>query len=131
MKVRRGALDAIVGHALAEAPLECCGLLIGDEASIEGTHPAENLRRSRTAYQVAPADHFSAIRAARAEGRRVIGAYHSHPASPARPSATDVAEANDPAFVHVIVSLAAGAPDVRAYLIADQAFAEVVLEAIP
>jgi len=119
MRIRRAVLDEIVAHARADAPLECCGLLLGAGEEIEETCPAANLRGSPVAFLVDPADHFAAIRRARARGRTVIGAYHSHPRAPAVPSPTDIAEANDPAWLHVIVSLEAPEPDVRAYRISD------------
>ena len=128
MRIRRAVLDEIVAHARADAPQECCGLLLGSEGEIEERVAAANLRRSAVAFLVDPADHFAAIRTARARGRAVIGAYHSHPGSPAVPSPTDIAEANDPAFVHVIVSLAASEADVRAYRIRGGQVEIVVLQ---
>lgn len=119
LQIRRSAREAIIAHARAQAPLECCGLLIGAAGAIEAAVPARNLRASETAFLIDPADHFAAIRRARAAGRAVVGAYHSHPRSPASPSPTDVEQALDPAMIHVIVSLAEPhAPDVRAYRIA-------------
>jgi len=54
---------------------------------------------------VDPADHFAAIRSAREAGLVVVGGYHSHPTSPAAPSARDVREATDPDSLFLIVSL--------------------------
>jgi proteasome lid subunit RPN8/RPN11 len=117
MRIRRAALGAVVAHARADAPLECCGLLIGSDEEIGEAWAAGNLRRSAVSFVVDPADHFAAIRRARSTGRAVIGAYHSHPESPAHPSATDVRDANDPELLHVIVSLRAPEPEIRAYRI--------------
>jgi proteasome lid subunit RPN8/RPN11 len=117
MRIRRAVLDAIVAHARADAPLECCGLLIGWADLIDESYPVENVRRSRVAFEVDPSGHFAAIRKARASNRAVIGAYHSHPASHAIPSETDIREANDPQFLHVIVSLASAEPRIRGYRI--------------
>lgn len=114
--LRQAARNAIIAHAVETAPRECCGLLIGAAGVVEEAVPARNVRDGHTTYQIDPADHFAAIRRARTEGRTVVGAYHSHPRSPAVPSATDLSEAQDPAFLYLIVSLARpGAPDVRAY----------------
>lgn len=111
--VRRAVLD----HARRAAPNECCGLLIGAAAGadtrIVRAWPARNLRRSPNRYLVDPADHFAAIRSARRAGLAVVGAYHSHPASPPTPSATDTEEADDPGLLYVIASPAPAA--VRAY----------------
>ena len=106
----------MLAHAREEAPRECCGLLIGMAATVLHSVRANNLDVSLTRYSIDPADHFKAIRAARADGLEVIGAYHSHPASAPVPSATDIAEANSGSeFLYVIVSLVND--DVRAYRI--------------
>jgi [CysO sulfur-carrier protein]-S-L-cysteine hydrolase len=113
----------MVAHARAEAPLECCGLLLGTFGVIEEAFPAANLRQSATAYLVDPADHFAAIRRTRAEGLMVVGAYHSHPRTPAVPSDVDLREALYPEFVYVIVSLAdPRTPDVRGYRLRNERF---------
>lgn len=117
MVADRSVLDEMVRHAREAAPNECCGLLIGREGRIEEAVRARNVRESPTAFQVDPADHFAALRKARAEGREILGAYHSHPRSPASPSPRDVAESHDPALVHVIVSLAEGEPRIGAFRI--------------
>ena len=106
----------MLAHAREEAPRECCGLLIGQGETVMRSVRARNLDAKATRYLIDPHDHFAAIRAARAEGLEVVGAYHSHPASAPLPSATDIAEANSgPDFLYVIV-----APideDVRAFRI--------------
>ena len=103
--VRAVVLLDIVAHARRAAPDECCGLLVGTAACIKSAHPARNLRRSATRYLVDPADHFAVIRSARQAGLTVVGAYHSHPASPALPSPRDEREATDADFLYLIVSL--------------------------
>lgn len=117
MRIRRGILDAMIEHARRDAPLECCGLLIGDEGSVLESRAARNLRRSAVSYLVDPADHFAAIRAARADGLSVVGAYHSHPATAPVPSPTDISEARDPDFLHVIVSVRSPQAEIGAFRI--------------
>jgi len=108
----------ILAHARAEAPRECCGLLVGNGDRIERSVRARNLHADPSRYLIDPEDHFATIRVARAEGREVIGAYHSHPAHPSIPSATDIAEAGGgPEFFYVIVSLLDG--EIRAYQMAN------------
>lgn len=113
----RAVWDAVLGHACRALPYECCGLLIGAAAGpvtrIARAWPARNLRRSPTRYLIDPVDHFAAIRAARETGLRVVGAYHSHPASAPRPSATDDREAEDARLVYVIASPVRG--ELKAY----------------
>jgi proteasome lid subunit RPN8/RPN11 len=97
--------DEMIAHAREESPLECCGLLIGQGSSIDQSVRARNLLASPTRYLLDPADHVAAIRRLRGSGRSVIGAYHSHPNSPAIPSEIDRAEIFYTDFLWLIVSL--------------------------
>jgi [CysO sulfur-carrier protein]-S-L-cysteine hydrolase len=126
--MQSAAREAMIAHARDEAPLECCGLLLGTPGRVEETLRARNLRQSATAYLVDPADHFAAIRTARKEGRTIVGAYHSHPRSPAVPSPVDLQEAHDAELLYVIVSLAnPDAPDVRGFRLTRDWFVPVTL----
>ena len=104
--VAADAVATIVRHARAEAPYECCGLLLGEADAVQAVVPARNIMRSRSRYRVHPEDHFGAIRTAREGGLAVVGAYHSHPVSPAQPSETDLSSALYPDYVYLILSLA-------------------------
>ena len=131
MKIRQHVLDRIVAHAVEDLPNECCGLLIGSAAIVEDAARARNVKRSRTRFQVEPADHFAAIRRARAAGLEVIGAYHSHPSGPSGPSETDRVRLTDPAMFHVIISLAHGTRTVRAFRLTDGNFTPFALVPVP
>lgn len=131
MKIRQHILDRIVAHAVEDLPNECCGLLIGTAETIEDASRARNTKRSRTRFEVEPADHFAAIRRARAAGMQVIGAYHSHPNGPSGPSETDRARLTDPAMFHIIVSLAHGTRTVRAFRLTQGNFTPLELVPVP
>ena len=131
MKIRQNVLDRIVAHAVEDLPNECCGLLLGNAEIVEDVARARNVKRSRTKFQVEPADHFAAIRRARASGLEIVGAYHSHPSGPSGPSEIDRARLTDPAMFHVIVSLAHGTRTVRAFRIADGNFSPLELVPVP
>jgi proteasome lid subunit RPN8/RPN11 len=117
IRIRTDVLDAIGAHARHEAPNECCGLLVGAADLIDEAVPAANTLADASRYEIDPAAHIALNRRLRGTGRVVIGAYHSHPRSPAVPSLRDLAEAHYPDFVWLIVSLAGDAPDYRAYRI--------------
>ena len=94
------ALRAQILAAAREAhPGECCGLVIGrrdgETAAALTLHPARNLARHDDRFEIDPADHFTALKAARANGLAVIGCYHSHPHGAAQPSAADLAGAGE------------------------------------
>ncbi len=108
MQIAASALSDILHHARETAPRECCGLLVGSGDSVVRTVRAANLDAAPTRYSIDPIDHFRAIRGARADGLEVVGAYHSHPASAAIPSATDIAEATSGADFRVSDCVARG-----------------------
>jgi proteasome lid subunit RPN8/RPN11 len=116
-----GVRAAMLAHARREAPKECCGLLVGTGPRIDECVPVRNVSPSpATRYVLDPAEHIATRRRLRGTGREVVGCYHSHPASPAVPSETDIADAHYPEFAWVIVSLADPArPDVAAYRIVE------------
>lgn len=115
----------ILAHCRQAAPAEACGLLVGRGRHITRAVPTENADASPTRFAIPPDAHFAALRAARREGLEVIGAFHSHPHSPAVPSATD-RDAAFPDFLVLIATLVAP-PAVRAWSLVDGNFTEVVL----
>lgn len=127
LRLPRAVRDALIAHAAREAPNECCGLLIGKGQGVSDAHPARNKVASQTRFQINPADHFVAIRKARAAGLEVIGAYHSHPASAALPSVSDLADASEGAPVMLIVSLVPPEPVVRGFLLEPNGSKEIRL----
>jgi [CysO sulfur-carrier protein]-S-L-cysteine hydrolase len=112
------AISAIVAHATAEAPRECCGLLVGRWNRVDWAAAAVNVDPApERRFLVDPKRHIDLQRELRRGSLAVVGAYHSHPRSPAEPSPSDVEEASYPDFIHLIVSMLPPAPDVRAYRI--------------
>jgi proteasome lid subunit RPN8/RPN11 len=131
VKIRQDVLTKIVAHAVEDLPNECCGLLIGTAEMVEDFSRARNTKRSRTRFQVEPADHFAAVRRARAAGFEIVGAYHSHPSGPSGPSETDRARLTDASMFHVIISLAHGTRTVRAFRLTDGNFSPLELVPVP
>jgi len=116
----------MVGHAYAGLPDEACGLLAGDPDSGAAVafYPCRNAAASSRVYTVDPRDHLRADRDAEARGIEIIGVMHSHTHTEAYPSPTDVAQAPDPAWHYVIVSLKRDAAVLRSYRIVDGAATE-------
>ncbi len=121
------AHEAIVRHVIMELPREGCGLLAGPApGDVRMVYPLDNVRRSRTSFTVEPTGHFRALQHADSRGWELIGAFHSHPASAAEPSPTDVRLAYEPDWVHVIVGLSDPSnPELRAFRIIDGAVLEL------
>ena len=122
----------LVAHCFDGLPLEACGLLAGSPADGRASlcYPTANAAASARIYTVAPRDYLQADRDAEGRGVEIIGVFHSHTHTDAYPSPTDVAQAPDPSWHYVIVSLRDTAPVLRSYRIVDGKIAEepVVLE---
>jgi len=109
----------MVAHCLKALPFEGCGLIVGDPGSGEVVHVVKtaNTAQSSRLYMVDSRDYLRTDRAASDEGLAVIGVFHSHTHTDAYPSPTDVAQAPDPGWHYVLVSLRAELPSIRSYRI--------------
>jgi proteasome lid subunit RPN8/RPN11 len=119
---RKNVLDEMVCHCLDGYPLEACGLLAGvaeddGTAQITGLYPTVNTAASARIYEVDPRGMLRADRDAEANGGQLLGVYHSHTHTEAKPSPTDIAQAPDPAWRYVLVSLRDLHPSVRSWQI--------------
>ncbi len=126
LSLPRRAHAELIGHAYDGMPLEACGLLSGDAATgvADRFYPCHNAAASSKLYTIEPRDHLRADRDAEDRGVEIIGVVHSHTHTDAYPSPTDVAQAPDPSWHYVIVSLRDEAPVVRSYRIVDGTIAE-------
>jgi proteasome lid subunit RPN8/RPN11 len=137
-------VEGMIAQALAEQPLECCGLLAGvrEEAKTADNateavgrvlrrYPLTNNAASPRAFLCNDRSLFEAYRDMRTANLEVLAVYHSHPTSPAIPSRTDL-EQNymGDEVVCVIVSLAASLPVVRAWLLTETEYLEAAWEVI-
>ncbi len=130
---------AIAAHARAALPNEACGIVIGDRPAADGGRatrwvPLVNVLRSPYRYEIHP-DDLLRLTIETDDADEVFWAIvHSHVASPARPSPTDLRQATYPDALYVLVSLAdaeadpaTGAESVRAWRIVDGGVHEVAL----
>jgi proteasome lid subunit RPN8/RPN11 len=120
----RTTLEGIVAHCLDSHPLEACGLLVGrvgedGEADVRTFFPTENIAASARIYEVEPKALLQSDRRAEEAGHQLLGVYHSHTHTEARPSPTDIRQAPDPGWHYVLVSLRDTLPSVRSWGIVD------------
>ncbi|HET6810428.1 MAG TPA: M67 family metallopeptidase [Acidimicrobiales bacterium] len=110
----------MVAHCLEGLPLEACGLLAGPAGRGQAVvcYPARNEAGSARVYRVDSRDYLRADRDAEDRGLEIIGVFHSHTHTEAYPSPTDVAQAPDPGWHYVLVSLR-DVPSVRSFRIRD------------
>jgi proteasome lid subunit RPN8/RPN11 len=120
-------VEAIIRQAYGELPNEACGLLTGLNGAVKKQYPLTNTDHSPEHFSFDPREQFKVLKEARADGCKIIANYHSHPASPARPSEEDIRLAYDPDAVYVIVSLAEKEPTLKAFSIKNGTAEEVTV----
>jgi|Deesub1362A_J573_1020465.scaffolds.fasta_scaffold00788_4 proteasome lid subunit RPN8/RPN11 len=119
-------LEEMVNHARKEFPFEACGILAGRNGEVSKLYPLQNEERSEISYFASPREQIRAFKKMREEGLELVGIYHSHPNSPARPSQRDVELAFYPEAVYLIVSLKSpDIPEVKAYKLTKEKIEEV------
>jgi proteasome lid subunit RPN8/RPN11 len=105
LRIPRKLADAIFDHAREGFPLEVCGILGGTEETASALFRMTNTDQSNEHFMMDPREQFAVIKELRAKGLEMLAIYHSHPESPARPSAEDIRLALTPDVSYVIVSL--------------------------
>jgi proteasome lid subunit RPN8/RPN11 len=132
--IRRDLVDAIVAHARADHPDEACGVVAGPSPDEPQRFvPMVNAARSPTFYEFDSTDLLRLYRDMddRDEVPAII--YHSHTATEAYPSRTDIAYASEPQAHYVLVSTRAtgsedGPYEFRSFRIVEGEVAEEAVE---
>ncbi len=117
LKINKEVWAGIIVHARQEAPLEACGYLAEQEGIVIRHYPLTNADASADHYCLKPEEQFAAVRQMRAAGMKLRAVYHSHPASPARPSEEDIKLAHDPEISYIIISLAGQKEAIKSFRI--------------
>jgi [CysO sulfur-carrier protein]-S-L-cysteine hydrolase len=129
MKLSKEFVDEMVAHALQDAPNECCGIIAGKDGRATKLFRAKNSEASPYRYNVDPKDLLQIFRECEDNDWTFLAIYHSHTASEAYPSPTDVRLAFWPEAAYVLISLSDPArPVVRAFRIEDGAVTEERIE---
>ena len=117
LEIKKEVLEALFSHALEDAPVEACGYLGGNDGCADRSYRMKNIDNAEDHFTLDPKEQFEKVKLMREEGVRALAVYHSHPASPARPSQEDIDLAYDPTISYVIVSLVEGDPYARSFKI--------------
>ena len=126
--------DQMTRHAQQGVPNEACGLFAGEKGveTVETFFPMQNAAESEIIYQLDPKEFIQVEQKADRLGMQILGVMHSHIASEAYPSETDVRDANqfDPfgIWYYLIVSLKDEDPVIRAFRIHETNINEVEIE---
>ena len=120
--ISQDVVDAIVAHARRDHPDEACGVVAGPEGSDrpERFVPMINAAMSPTFYEFDSGDLLRLYRDLDARGEEPVVVYHSHSATEAYPSRTDLTYASEPGAHYLLVSTRdPDVDEVRSYRIVD------------
>jgi len=131
LRISREIVEAMIDHARADHPDEACGVVAGPQGSDRPVRfvPMTNAARSTTFYEFDSGDLLRLYREMDARDEEPVVIYHSHTATEAYPSRTDISYASEPNAHYVLVSTRS--PDdteVRSYRIVDAEVTEEQIE---
>jgi proteasome lid subunit RPN8/RPN11 len=127
MRIPRPLLEELIAHAREEAPNECCGMIAAADGGAVQVYRAVNTAASPLRYEMDGMDQYRIQTEIEDRGWTLGAIYHSHTRSAPYPSQTDINLAFYPDALYVIVGLANGDADVRAFRIVDREVEEVPL----
>ena len=133
LSISASVLDAIVAHARRDHPDEACGIVAGPIGSDRpDRHVAmENAERSTTFYRFDSAEQLKVWRDMDDRDEEPVVIYHSHTATEAYPSRTDIALAPYPQAHYLLVSTRdPDVTEIRSYRIADGAVTEEPVQVV-
>ena len=140
LRLPKTMLDEMVAHAIEDLPNECCGIIAGKDGEGVRLYRTRNSEASPFRYNIDPHDLLRVSREIDDNGWDVLAIYHSHVASEAYPSPTDIRlsqwPSNPPSDLfpgayYVLVSLKdRNNPVVRAFSIHLGEVTEVPLETV-
>ena len=106
LRIDRATYDAIVAHAREDHPDEACGVVAGPEGSDrpERFIPMVNAAGSPTFYEFDSSELLALYKDMDARDEEPVVVYHSHTATEAYPSRTDIGLASEPNAHYVLVS---------------------------
>ncbi len=143
MRIPKAIYEELLAHAREDAPNECCGLIGGRDGQATTLYRAQNAEGSPLRYRIADQEVFDIRKEIEEKGEDLAAIYHSHTASPAYPSQTDINLAfwewsKDggteralawPGTIYLIASLAEGEEPLKGFdITADAEVVEVDLE---
>ena len=127
----------MIAHARADHPDEACGVIVGPEGSDRPTRLIRmiNADRSPTFFRFDPSEQLQLAKEMDARDEEIVVVYHSHTATEAYPSRTDISYAAEPQAHYVLVSTAEcgreeGPVSVRSYRIIDGEVSEEEIQIV-
>jgi proteasome lid subunit RPN8/RPN11 len=138
LTISQATYDAIVAHAKRDHPVEACGIVAGPEGSDQPERFIEmvNAAGSPTFYEYDSTDLLALYKEMDQRDEEPVVIYHSHSATEAYPSVTDINLASEPGAHYVLVSTREhgnndGPVEFRSYRIVDGQVTEEEVAVVP
>jgi [CysO sulfur-carrier protein]-S-L-cysteine hydrolase len=121
LTIGKALYDKIVAHARADHPDEACGVIAGPAGSDrpERFIPMANAERSPTFYRFDSMEQYHVWKEMDDRDEEAVVIYHSHTATEAYPSRTDISYASEPGAHYVLVSTRNPDIEFRSFRIVD------------
>ncbi len=131
LEIPANIFEQMVAQAKALAPIEACGILAGKDNKAEKLFEMANADNRSDHFMMEPKEQFTVVKNIRSAGLEMLAIYHSHPETPARPSAEDIRLALTPDVIYLIVSLQdANDANVKGFLIENSTVTEVPVKVL-
>ena len=127
----RAMVDQVIAHARRDHPDEACGVIAGRDDKATRVVEMENAERSPTFYRFDAQEQLRVWRAMDDADEVPMVIYHSHTATEAHPSRTDISLASEPGAHYLLVSTRVQTDEVRSFRIADGAVTEEPVQITP
>ncbi|HYQ48509.1 MAG TPA: M67 family metallopeptidase [Thermodesulfovibrionales bacterium] len=120
--------EQVCQHCLQSYPNEACGILSGKNGKVNRVYTVKNIEPSPVSYFMDPREQLMIHKELRQRNEDMVAIFHSHPQSPAYPSAKDVNLAFYEDTLYVIVSLSDGCiSEMKAYSIVEGTVSEIMI----
>jgi [CysO sulfur-carrier protein]-S-L-cysteine hydrolase len=130
--IRADLVDEIEAHARRDHPDEACGVIAGPAGSDrpERFIPMLNAARSPTFYEFDSGDLLRLYRDMDSRDEVPVVIYHSHTATEAYPSRTDIGLAQEPDAHYVLASTRSPERELRSFRIVDGVVTEEEVQVV-
>jgi proteasome lid subunit RPN8/RPN11 len=131
VRIPKAIFQEMVDHAKREWPLECCGILGGNDETVQKSFEFQNTEKSPVLYSMSPREQMKVFEEMEKESMKMVAIYHSHPHTIPFPSETDVKLTFYPDVSSIIISLKEEEnPVVKAFQIGKEAIYVEEIEVI-
>jgi len=131
VRIPKTIFQEMISHAKREWPLECCGILGGNDKTVQKSFEFQNTEKSPVLYSMSPREQMKVFEEMEKESMKMVAIYHSHPHTIPFPSETDVKLTFYPDVSSIIISLKEEEnPVVKAFQIGKEAIYVEEIEVI-